>query len=35
MERCADRPEYRSAIFYHSPEQEQVARQVTKEVEEK
>lgn len=27
--------EYRSAIFFHSPEQEQVAKQVTKEVQEK
>ncbi|KAI9634221.1 peptide methionine sulfoxide reductase MsrA [Dioszegia hungarica] len=27
--------QYRSAIFFHSPEQEQVAKQVTKEVQEK
>jgi hypothetical protein len=27
--------QYRSAIFFHTPEQEQVARQVTKEVQEK
>lgn len=28
-------PEYRSAIFFHTPEQEQVAKEVTAEVQEK
>jgi len=31
----ADVPEYRSAIFTHSPEQEAVAKEVTAEVQEK
>jgi hypothetical protein len=30
-----DRAEYRSAIFFHTPEQEKVAKEVTSEVQEK
>lgn len=29
------RPEYRSAIFFHTPEQEQIAKRVTEEVQKK
>ena len=28
-------PEYRSAIFYHGPQQEQIAKKVTEEVQDK
>lgn len=31
----ADVTEYRSAIFFHNPEQEKIAKEVTKEVQEK